>query len=101
MHTIMHSELRNNSAAILRAVENGESYGVTNHGRLVAMPVPVEESSYDNLLRRGKIQQEVRARLLKSGASRWIGQPLSKLSCTASPSGRPSAQRSSNRPSQT
>ncbi len=56
MHTIMHSELRNNSASILRAVENGESYGVTNHGRLVAMIVPIKESPYENLLRRGKIR---------------------------------------------
>jgi prevent-host-death family protein len=38
--TIAHRELRNNSSAILREVQAGESFSVTNHGAIVAMLVP-------------------------------------------------------------
>ncbi|MEO7121554.1 MAG: type II toxin-antitoxin system prevent-host-death family antitoxin [Lacisediminihabitans sp.] len=38
--TIAHRELRNNSSAILREVQAGESFSITNHGDVVAMLVP-------------------------------------------------------------
>lgn len=38
--TIAHRELRNNSSAILREVQAGESFTITNHGDIVAMLVP-------------------------------------------------------------
>lgn len=41
--TIAHRELRNNSSAILRAVEAGEVFTITNHGRPVAVITPVGE----------------------------------------------------------
>jgi len=41
--SIPHRELRNNSSEILRAVEAGESFTVTNHGRPVAKLVPIED----------------------------------------------------------
>jgi prevent-host-death family protein len=37
---IAHRELRNNSSAILRQVQAGESFTVTNHGDIVARLVP-------------------------------------------------------------
>lgn len=42
--TIPHRELRNNSSEILRAVQAGESFTVTNHGRPIAKLVPVEDA---------------------------------------------------------
>jgi prevent-host-death family protein len=41
---IAHRELRNNSSEILRQVESGESFEITNHGKVVAMLTPVEAS---------------------------------------------------------
>lgn len=38
--TIAHRELRNNSAAVLRAVQSGETFEVTNHGEVVAVLTP-------------------------------------------------------------
>ncbi|MGK2954344.1 MAG: type II toxin-antitoxin system Phd/YefM family antitoxin [Solirubrobacterales bacterium] len=38
--TIPHRELRNNSSAILREVQGGETINVTNHGEVVAVLVP-------------------------------------------------------------
>jgi prevent-host-death family protein len=38
--TIAHRELRNSSSAILREVQAGESFTITNHGEVVAMLVP-------------------------------------------------------------
>jgi prevent-host-death family protein len=40
MRTISHRELRNNSSSVLREVENGESFAVTNRGEVVAALVP-------------------------------------------------------------
>lgn len=37
---IPHRELRNNSAAVLRRVQAGETIEVTNHGEVVAVLVP-------------------------------------------------------------
>jgi prevent-host-death family protein len=39
---ISHRELRNNSGAVLRAVEQGESYVITNNGHDVARLVPLD-----------------------------------------------------------
>ena len=44
--TISHREMRNNSAAILKAVEAGESFEITNHGKLVAVLSPVGDDPY-------------------------------------------------------
>lgn len=38
--TIPHRELRNNSSAVLRAVQAGETIEITNHGEVVAILVP-------------------------------------------------------------
>jgi len=40
VQTIAHRDLRNNSSEILRAVAQGESFEITNHGDVVAMLVP-------------------------------------------------------------
>ncbi|UFS58890.1 type II toxin-antitoxin system Phd/YefM family antitoxin [Subtercola endophyticus] len=41
MKTIAHRELRNNSGEILRGVEVGETYMITNNGKIVATLAPV------------------------------------------------------------
>jgi prevent-host-death family protein len=38
--TIPHRELRNNSSEILREVQSGETFMITNNGRVVAMLTP-------------------------------------------------------------
>jgi prevent-host-death family protein len=40
---IAHRDLRNRSAEILRAVANGESFEITNHGVVVAILMPPNE----------------------------------------------------------
>ena len=40
--TIPHRELRNNSSAVLRDVQAGETIVVTNHGTVLALLVPPE-----------------------------------------------------------
>jgi prevent-host-death family protein len=40
MRTISHRELRNNSAEVLRDVEHGESFSVTNRGEVIARLIP-------------------------------------------------------------
>ena len=40
MITIAHRELRNNSSDILRRVAEGESFEITNNGKVVAELVP-------------------------------------------------------------
>jgi prevent-host-death family protein len=42
---IAHRELRNNSSAVLRDVEAGETIEVTNHGTVVAVLVPPSSSA--------------------------------------------------------
>ncbi|MGI8576961.1 MAG: type II toxin-antitoxin system Phd/YefM family antitoxin [Nocardioidaceae bacterium] len=45
MRTISHRELRNDSSAVLREVQSGESITVTNRGQPVAVLVPVGTAS--------------------------------------------------------
>ena len=51
-NTIAHRELRNQSGEVLRAVEAGESFTVTNHGRAVARLIPVTTAEPDLPLHR-------------------------------------------------
>ncbi len=46
---IAHRELRNRSAEILRDVQNGAAYEVTNHGRVVALISPASASGRQEL----------------------------------------------------
>lgn len=43
--SIPHRELRNNSSAVLRQVQSGETIEVTNHGEIVAVLVPPAHAS--------------------------------------------------------
>lgn len=42
--TIAHRELRNNSSAILREVQSGETFTITNHGEVVAVLTPADSA---------------------------------------------------------
>ena len=42
---IAHRELRNNSSAVLRAVQSGETYEITNNGVVVAMLIPPQNTT--------------------------------------------------------
>ena len=50
MTTVAHRELRNNSADLLRRAAAGESFEVTNNGRVVAMLVPPQTSPLERRL---------------------------------------------------
>ncbi|MGO2682632.1 MAG: type II toxin-antitoxin system Phd/YefM family antitoxin [Microbacterium sp.] len=56
MSTISHREMRNNSADVLRRVEAGETFVITNHGRPVAQIEPVKNSVIEDLTGRGQIR---------------------------------------------
>lgn len=49
---VPHRELRNHSAELLRRAAAGESFEVTNNGRVVAMLVPPPASPLEAHLRR-------------------------------------------------
>ncbi|MHA6693335.1 type II toxin-antitoxin system Phd/YefM family antitoxin [Homoserinimonas sp. A520] len=55
--TIAHRELRNNSSAILRDVQAGETITITNHGEPVAVLSPVTDQPMPNVrVRRATIK---------------------------------------------
>ena len=47
MRRISHREFRNNSAAVLREVQAGESMEITNNGEVVAILSPPAPSAYN------------------------------------------------------
>ena len=53
---ITHRDLRNNSSEILRAANNGESFEITNYGRVVAIIVPAPTDPLETLRASGRIQ---------------------------------------------
>jgi prevent-host-death family protein len=57
VRTISHRELRNNSSEVLRAVSNGETIEVTNHGEVAAVLVPPSVTPYERLVAAGKVRQ--------------------------------------------
>jgi len=61
MRRISHRELRNNSSEVLRAVDNGESFEITNYGRVVALIVPAHPTPLDRLRAAGRTQPAERA----------------------------------------
>ena len=56
MRRISHRELRNSSSEVLRAVDNGESFEITNYGRVVALIVPAHPTALDRLRAAGRTQ---------------------------------------------
>ncbi len=58
--TIPHRELRNNSAAILRRVQAGETFEITNNGKPVALLSPVVDGRLAALRRSGAVTRATR-----------------------------------------
>jgi len=46
---IPHRELRNHSSEVLRAVQGGQSFEITNHGEVVAVLVPPTQAAGERL----------------------------------------------------
>jgi prevent-host-death family protein len=61
--TVPHRELRNHSAELLRRAAAGESFEVTNNGRVVALLVPPPASPLEAHLRRRLMVPASAARL--------------------------------------
>ncbi|HYU87006.1 MAG TPA: type II toxin-antitoxin system Phd/YefM family antitoxin [Kribbellaceae bacterium] len=59
MKTISHRELRNDSARILREIQAGESFEITNHGDVVALLVPPPADHRARLIRSGELRPAV------------------------------------------
>ena len=57
MESVGIRELRQNASAILRRVEAGESFEVTDRGRPVGLLVPPAPTGLDALVRRGLIRR--------------------------------------------
>ncbi len=49
MTVIAHRDLRNRSSEILRAVEAGETFEITNHGKVVAVISPPRRDPMEGL----------------------------------------------------
>jgi prevent-host-death family protein len=56
MRTVTHREMRNDSGAILRAVADGESFQVTNRGRVAAVISPPTQDSLGELAAQGSVR---------------------------------------------
>jgi len=46
---LAHRELRNRSAEVLRNVQNGAAYQITNHGKVVALLLPASRGEQAGL----------------------------------------------------
>lgn len=57
METVTHREMRNRSGDILRRVEAGESFTVTNNGQPVAVIAPLRGDALDQLIGRGEARE--------------------------------------------
>ena len=60
MQTIMHWELRNNSAAILHRVQAGETFEMTNNGEPVAILSPISRGRRPILGQQGAVREATR-----------------------------------------
>lgn len=54
MRSVTHREMRNQSADLLRRVEAGESFIVTNNGRAAAVIGPAQGRTLDELIEQGQ-----------------------------------------------
>jgi len=57
VRSVTHREMRNHSADILRAVAQGETVQVTNHGQLAAVISPPSGVTVDDLAARGQARR--------------------------------------------
>lgn len=57
MQTIMHRELRNNSAAILHRVQAGETFEITSNGEPVAILSPISRGRRPILGQQGAVRE--------------------------------------------
>ncbi|MGY5765507.1 type II toxin-antitoxin system Phd/YefM family antitoxin [Brachybacterium sp. DNPG3] len=60
MTTVPHRELRNSSSEILRRVEAGESFVISNNGRAVARLIPYARSPLEALRDAGRVTARTR-----------------------------------------
>ncbi|WP_434971220.1 type II toxin-antitoxin system Phd/YefM family antitoxin [Microbacterium sp. bgisy207] len=79
MPTISHREMRNNSASVLRGVQDGETYVVTNDGVAVAAIVPSGEHVAElPVVRRATASRDIRL-LARHGIRGDVRETLDQL----------------------
>jgi prevent-host-death family protein len=79
VRTIAHRELRNNSSAVLRAVQAGESIEISNHGEVVAVLVPPGRRSSESLRVRGATVKGGFSTLCRAHLGRPVQESLDDL----------------------
>lgn len=77
--TIPHRELRNNSSAILRDVQAGESIEISNHGEVVAILVPPTQRGSASLRVRRARKQGGFASLRRVRLDRPVQESIDEL----------------------
>jgi prevent-host-death family protein len=70
MTVIGHREMRNNSADVLRRVEAGESFTITNNGAPVADLTPVQRPILEDLAAKGQLRRALHGPEALLGISR-------------------------------
>ena len=79
MKTLAHRELRNNSAEVLRAVQAGESFEVTNNGRVVAILSPSNSSALQGVRFRAPLENGNFSRLPQVTSEHGVQDVLDDL----------------------
>lgn len=74
MSTIPHRELRNSSSEILRRVEAGETFDITNNGKVVARLSPVPKASKLEELRAAGLTRPAKAAIDVSKLEKVTGR---------------------------
>lgn len=77
--TVSHRDLRNNSGAVLRSVEAGDSYTVTSRGKPVARLVPIGQATPDLPLHRPATIQGGFSHLVRHSVSSPSAETLDDL----------------------
>ena len=76
---IPHRELRNRSSEVLRAVENGATFEISNHGRVVAVLAPAGRAAGERLRVRRAVQRGGFGALPRTRLERPVAESLDDL----------------------
>ncbi|WP_130178701.1 type II toxin-antitoxin system Phd/YefM family antitoxin [Cryobacterium sp. SO1] len=79
MKTIPHRELRNNSAEVLRSVQSGESFEVTNNGEVVALLTPPTSAALRGIRFRPQLSRGGFSELTRHSSPQAVGGVLDDL----------------------
>ncbi|MBM7470891.1 type II toxin-antitoxin system Phd/YefM family antitoxin [Subtercola frigoramans] len=79
MKTIAHRELRNDSAVVLRAVQAGETFEITNNGEVVAILSAPNSEALRGVAHRSPLSHGLFADLPRAATEQTVRQLLDEL----------------------